>query len=849
MAETAEQLVVSLEARVRDFERNFQKASRSANDNWRTIERRGEQGAKRLESTFDKATKGISDKFRLMATSAAGALTAALGANELKELADVWTSARSKIAAAGEELDNVAARQSQLADLAIASRANLGAVVDLYTGLRRSTAELGASQAQVLKVTETISKAFAVSGASSETAAGAIVQLNQALAAGALRGDELNSVLEGAPTLARLIASEFGVSVGQLKTLGEAGKLTADKVFGAILKGAATVEAEFSKTTPTIAQSVQNITTAFTRYVGEVDQASGVSASLAGVLQGMASNMNTVAPAAAALAAGLAGFYTGGPIVGGIAAAGVALAGFGAQVHPVAGELASLGDYARVAFDLIREQGGEAATWFQAQFAKAAEYVSQALGSIDAGEALANLLSAVKTTANMTIGAFVAAGHAIVGAWDATGLAITNSIVAAMNAVIAAVEAAANKAAATVNSITSRVNAGVGTSFPMLQPVQLGRLTGASRSAGEAIGKAFNDGASAMGRDYVGDIGDALSRLRDKANREAINRTFNHPATKTDDGALDGKLKSSPAKATGGGGKAKSTKDKTEDEFKREIENIEKRTRGFDAERESIGKEAVEVERAKAAFDLLEAAHKAGVAVTPELKAKVDALADAYANAKVKLDKAKDAQEAWQSGVAEFGSELRAGFESAIIGGERLSKVLDGLLKRLASRFFEKGFDMLFSSLTTGSGGGGGLLSSMLPKFAGGGMIAGPGTGTSDSILAAVSSGEFIMNASATAKHRGLLEALNSGHLPRFAGGGLVGAPSISAPSFHAGQGGPVSIHLPVTVNATGGDQAQNADLARQVSKQMEQVARGVMADELRRQMRPGGTAYAKFGR
>ncbi len=59
-------------------------------------------------------------------------------------------------------------------------------------------------------------------------------------------------MLEGAPPLARLIAKEFGVGVGQLKQLGEEGKLTADRVFSAILKGASSVEAEFAKTTPTI---------------------------------------------------------------------------------------------------------------------------------------------------------------------------------------------------------------------------------------------------------------------------------------------------------------------------------------------------------------------------------------------------------------------------------------------------------------------------------------------------------------------------------------------------------------------------------------------------------------------
>ncbi len=627
MAETAEQLVVSLEARIRDFERNFQKASSVANDNWRKIEQPGEQGARRLDTSFAGATKNISERFRLMAGTAAGALTAALGLNEIKKLADEWTSARSKIAAAGEEISNVENRQRQLSDLAIRSRGDFSAIVELYAGLSRSTKEMGATQEQALQATELISKAFTTAGTSGDSARGAILQLNQALAAGALRGDELNSILEGAPPIARLIAKEFGVSIGQLKTLGEQGKLTSDRVFNAILKGAPTIEAQFAKTAPTISQSIQAIMTALTRYIGEADQAAGVSGVLSGALQGIAANMNTVAPAAIALAAGLTGLRMGGPLVGGITAATVALAGFAGQIHPIAGELASLADYAGVAWQLIRDGAGKTAAAFQAQFARAAAYVTQSLSSINAGDALANLMAGVKTVANMTIGAFVAAGHTIVGAWDATGLAITNSIVAAMNAVIAAVETAANRVTASVNQITGALNKSIGASFPDIAPMKFDRLTGAARTAGEAVAKAFAGGASAMKRDYIGELGGELDKVRSMANSDAARRAFDQPATT---GATGGALK-----MTAPAGKAKA---KSENEYEREIASIERQTRAYEIERQTIALEAREIEKARVAFEMLEAAKKADIPVTDAMRAKVDKLADAYAGAKVALD-------------------------------------------------------------------------------------------------------------------------------------------------------------------------------------------------------------------
>jgi hypothetical protein len=72
----------------------------------------------------------------------------------------------------------------------------------------------------------------------------------------------------------------------------------------------------------------------------------------------------------------------------------------------------------------------------------------------------------------------------------------------------------------------------------------------------------------------------------------------------------------------------------------------------------------------------------------------------------------------------------------------------------------------------------GGLLG--VPAAATGGYITGPGTATSDSILARLSNGEYVINARATARHRQLLEQINSN---RFASGGYVGGGSVSIPS------------------------------------------------------------------
>lgn len=847
MAGDTEQLVVQLEARVRDFERNFQRASRVANDNWTKIENRSKQAAKTVENSFTKAGKNVSASLSRMASTSVGALTAALGVNQLKTYADAWTSAANKIAAAGEETSRVAAMQSNLADMAIRSRAEFAATVDLYTGLTRSTADLGATQAQVLKATETINKAFAVGGQSSATAAGAIQQFNQALAAGALRGDELNSVLEGAPPLARLIAKEFGVSVGQLKALGEEGKLTADRVLQAILKGSAEIEAQFARTNPTISQSFQNLDTAITRYIGQADQAGGASSKIAGGINAMAENMDVVAPIAVSLGAALAATFVGGPIAGGVAGITTALVLFSDTIRPISGEIATLGDYARVAFDTISTMSVDAANALQTSFAGVADLITEALASVgvDGGRTFELLLQAVKQTANSIIGAFSFTAQTIKATWDTLGFAMAEGIVNAMNVAIQAVEKLANAAISAVNTITSGINGALGTSIGQIGQVDLGKIENRYAGAGAAAGQAYKNAFDQLTKDHIGNamgtIDDIGQKWRDTANLRAEDRAEQARRTNQANympnnggGSLTAPLRN-PAGAGGSGGSG--TK---ENAFDREIEQIQARTRALDAEREAIGKSAIETAKAEATFRLLEAAKEANIPVTDALRDKIDQLSNAYAAASVALDKAEERQRELQQMGQQFADTLSDAFTDAIVNGERLDVVLQKLLKSLASQLLNKAlgsiFNGLFGSIFGFADGG------MVKGYATGGYVSGPGGPRSDSIPARLSNGEFVVNAAATKKHLALLEAINSGNIQAFATGGLVGAPTaISAPRLTASAGPSINQVVNVEVKANSGKPEENQDLADRIGRTVKEQLRGMVGAEIRRQMRPGG--------
>lgn len=131
-----------------------------------------------------------------------------------------------------------------------------------------------------------------------------------------------------------------------------------------------------------------------------------------------------------------------------------------------------------------------------------------------------------------------------------------------------------------------------------------------------------------------------------------------------------------------------------------------------------------------------------------------------------------------------------------------------------------------------------------LPAFATGGMVQGPGGPREDRVIARLSPGEFVINAAATARHRAVLESINSGsvNLPKFADGGFVGGGSAPRMRETGSSAAPVVTIAPViNLHAAGGSQEANADLAARVGQQIEGSIRGLVVSELRAQLRPMG--------
>lgn len=221
-----------------------------------------------------------------VATVAGGAVT---------QIADDWAGVSGRVKLATESAEEHKHALSEI--YAIAQRTNQAytAAGDLFQKVQRNKADLGLSTDDTLNLTEIIGQTMSIGGGDAGAQQAALMQLGQALGAGALRGDELNSIIEQAPRLAQAIADSFGVSVGQLKDMGKNGKLTSKELAQGLLKQAGKIQAEFDQMPKTFSGSMTKLRNALGRFisfaVNDVLKLGNVFAKLAGWIE---KNINLV---------------------------------------------------------------------------------------------------------------------------------------------------------------------------------------------------------------------------------------------------------------------------------------------------------------------------------------------------------------------------------------------------------------------------------------------------------------------------------------------------------------------------------------------------------------------------
>lgn len=240
-----------------------------------------------LASTGTAVSKVRSEIGQLpaMLTRLAGLFAAAFSVREIAQATQAYTTIRNRLALVTSSSEELAQAQDAVFQAAQNARQPLTETAELYQRIATNADELGLSAAGVSGVVDTISKSLAISGTSGQAASAALTQLGQAFASGTLRGEELNSVMEQAPALAKTLAAGLGVSIGQLRQLGADGQLSAQNVIQALQTQAGAVDQQFGKIQITGEQAMTVLGNSLTRVVGELDQATGASSGFANMIQ------------------------------------------------------------------------------------------------------------------------------------------------------------------------------------------------------------------------------------------------------------------------------------------------------------------------------------------------------------------------------------------------------------------------------------------------------------------------------------------------------------------------------------------------------------------------------------
>lgn len=307
------------------------------------------------QNKLDKPFFDARNAITAMKTALSG-LALGVAAREVIQFTDAWTNASNQLRLYSTDAIQLAKTQKDLLALANNSRADFGATATLFSRIARSTQELGLEYSELLGVTETINKAFAASGATATEAENAIRQLAQGLAAGALRGDEFNSVAEQAPAIMEAIADYTGMAIGELRAFAAEGKISAELVVEALQSASDAIGEDFANSVESFGSKLQKASNNLQAFFGGVESNYGTIGKFGDAIVLLSENMDIVAAASTGLAASwTAGLF---PAIAGITGPiGIAVGGFATLVASLDGVIESSREAQAALLDQLESEG------------------------------------------------------------------------------------------------------------------------------------------------------------------------------------------------------------------------------------------------------------------------------------------------------------------------------------------------------------------------------------------------------------------------------------------------------------------------------------------------------------
>jgi tape measure domain-containing protein len=247
-----------------------------------------------MDSKFEQSSRSAG-RFEGALNKVGVAIAAAFtidAAKKLIAIGDEMVTLQARIARLSPSIDAAKDTLASLSAIASQTGSGLYETEKLWESLTTSLKETGATNAQVLSLTATLQKIGTIGGSSAEEMSNALRQFGQSMAKGVIQAEEFNSVIEQMPELARQIAAGLGISIGDLRKRMLEGKLTAQDALNAIQSQSRSVNAEFEKMPVSIDRAKNSLDVAFKNAINDLNQAIGLTTTLAGLMQSVADNLN-----------------------------------------------------------------------------------------------------------------------------------------------------------------------------------------------------------------------------------------------------------------------------------------------------------------------------------------------------------------------------------------------------------------------------------------------------------------------------------------------------------------------------------------------------------------------------
>ncbi|QHB18281.1 phage tail tape measure protein [Mannheimia pernigra] len=260
--------------------------------------------------TIEKAAKNINKNTEWAWWSAAGKEIGKVG-SYITQASKAYTDIHNKMKLVSNSSAEAALRLTDVFDISMKTSQSTEAVAGVYQTFATNAQSLGLAQKDVAELTKTVSQAVAASGASSSAASNALTQFGQSLLMGKMKAQEFNSLITQTPTIVQAMAKGLGMTMAEFKAAVDDGKISTVEMVKGLKNSSSYVDELAGKMGVTLDGAMTNLSTAFTKWVGETDNAWGVSRQFAESINTLAQNLNAAAPYALSLGAALGGMQLG----------------------------------------------------------------------------------------------------------------------------------------------------------------------------------------------------------------------------------------------------------------------------------------------------------------------------------------------------------------------------------------------------------------------------------------------------------------------------------------------------------------------------------------------------------